>query len=372
MLRKLLILMLLLAGGFSKAADMAGYVPTDAFTLIPADYKYELSKPQLVIKNMPRVRSQGPLPACYGCSAATIIQKYICDNHPAYLGKNCSQLPPTMEVSMFDMISWSLTNKDGQSKDLPSNHKNIRLKEEDRRKTEGVMVLVNSRGMPEYLTEACSTSSVLERGFADDVTKEVENTLSMLEEQHSQIIRNPSARCDACFRRFTAAFSSTIDEASFFRAFEKKTFGEVLYSLIFPKKCVEKISIRDLDHTVNIYPKINGPREREKLIATIIAAMGSPEKSRPVLVGNVCLLMSSNSDECLTHSLAVSGYKYLCKKPNLSLRDPDCILAMKVHNCWGDRWQRENDDGWVDAKKLIGNINRKVASLDDGTLSWIE
>ena len=371
MLRTLLFSVLLLSFGFSQAEDITGYVETDAFTKISAEYKYELPTPQLVVKNMPRVRTQGPLYVCYGCSAATIVQKYICDNHPDYVGKNCSILPTTMEVSIFDMINWSLTNRDGQSKDMPSNHKNIRIKPEDRKKTEGVFALINSRYMPIYLPESCSTSDVLAREPTASTVKEVEQVLNALEDFHKQIGIDPTAKCEGCYKDFVRAFKSTIDSTQFARAFHKKTFGEVLYNLIFSEKC-DKISIEDLKHTVSIFPKINEPPEREKLIPTIIAAMGTADKSRPVLLGNVCILIRSDSDFCLTHSLAVSGYKYVCKKPNLSPSDPDCILLMKVHNCWGEKWQRENDDGWVDAKKLTKNINRTAPRINDGALSWIE
>ena len=47
----------------------------------------------------------------------------------------------------------------------------------------------------------------------------------------------------------------------------------------------------------------------------------------------------------------------------------------KVHNSWGAEWQRQNNDGWVDADQFTSNMGRikvngkyKIAS---GSVIWL-
>ena len=68
-----------------------------AFAIVPADF---VEKPgtKIVIENMPRIRSQAAFSICYGFAAATLAQKYYCDEK-AEIIPNCSNLPPEREIS---------------------------------------------------------------------------------------------------------------------------------------------------------------------------------------------------------------------------------------------------------------------------------
>ncbi|VFS56335.1 Uncharacterised protein [Raoultella planticola] len=48
-------------------------------------------------------------------------------------------------------------------------------------------------------------------------------------------------------------------------------------------------------------------------------------------------------------SLAVA--KTLCDKKN------QCLDVLKVINSWGDSWQKEVNDGWVQAKPLLDSTH---------------
>lgn len=106
-------LLLLIWSGAAHAIDLVvAPASSAAFTvyedLIEVDPNF--SK---VVRNMPKIPSQSTLGSCFGCSAAVIAQKYVCDTDKRIIasGVACADLPPQMLISQFSMVAWSDTNR---------------------------------------------------------------------------------------------------------------------------------------------------------------------------------------------------------------------------------------------------------------------
>lgn len=344
-----------------NTSDMAS---TDAFTPIPKEFNLEDTSKSVIVNNMPRIRSQDSFNTCYGCSSATIVQKYICDKHPDYIGKSCSNLPLDMEVSQMDLVSKTLTNRDGQSIESPSNHVNIRIKDSDRKKTEGMFALLSAQAKFQFNSEACFPFDQLVEKYGNFSGTITDKFLKKMEIYYSTKKTEADTDCTECLTEIKEGLNADVNQEQFNLALKKNTFGEFLYSLVFNKPCAKKISMSE-GPNVGLFPK-NEQVRKSDLLGKLKEALGNPKENRPVLVGNVCLYKAKSNNNCLTHSLVISGYKMMCTDKEKKY----CKPAIKVHNCWGKDWQDKNNDGWVDAEKLLANVNGPM-NPDDGALSWL-
>jgi hypothetical protein len=65
----------------------------------------------------------------------------------------------------------------------------------------------------------------------------------------------------------------------------------------------------------------------------------------------------------------ISGYKKVCN-------GSDCKDIFKVHNSWGEEWQKLNNDGWLDADQIVNNTmktpSRADKRLPSASVIWLE
>ena len=150
-------------------------------------------------------------------------------------------------------------------------------------------------------------------------------------------------------------------ETQLARALGMKSFPEFLYSIVFPDECGNFIR-PPKKPTVGYFPEEGQIASLKQLGDKIEEIL---ETDRPIQIGRICtggLL----KNECKgIHTLVISGYKTICAKEQPEL----CRKLYKVQNTWGQAWQDQNNDGWVDAENLLKNIN---PPLNFGLLSWLK
>ncbi|MGG1928988.1 hypothetical protein ABFY58_23680 [Enterobacter soli] len=79
---------------------------------------------------------------------------------------------------------------------------------------------------------------------------------------------------------------------------------------------------------------------------------------RPIALSGICMDKKMRGKSCNNaHAVVISGFKTLCDKNN------HCLDVLKVVNSWGDAWQRENNDGWLEAKPLLDSTRYQTATL---------
>ena len=60
------------------------------------------------------------------------------------------------------------------------------------------------------------------------------------------------------------------------------------------------------------------------------------------------------------HSVVICGYKKV-----INIKTKEIIELFKIHNSWGEKWQKENNNGWCNAKNLLESAILKIDKDDE-------
>lgn len=138
----------------------------------------------------------------------------------------------------------------------------------------------------------------------------------------------------------------------------KASFETFLYTSIFDS-CEDQTKLTGYPKTI-MYPENSNSK---------VSYSDLLNKSKEVLKTGVPFVLDGvcpfyRGKQCVgTHSVAVAGYRKVCKK------DGSCRDLLKVHNSWGEDWQRKNNDGWVDAESLLTRKDNPKLGLQMGWLT---
>lgn len=194
-------------------------------------------------------------------------------------------------------------------------------------------------------------------------------------------------------------FKITTDDVDLLKAFAQGTYDKFLDRLLIPAEC------RKVGQTSYFFDrdKLELKKFPENELKTSYYEETRDElkkvlsKGLPVGINNVCLgddfdmqktkdksaLIhrqgsnviaggqsegASNMFACSKpHSVVVSGYRKVCKKGTNPNDPKNCRESLKIENSWGKSWQKENNDGWVDARSFLD----RTAYLGNNLL-WID
>lgn len=335
------------------------YPPT--FQIISGDFTDEKGS-VIEIPNMPRLRSQDSLPICIGISAATIAQKFVCDQKTKEY-PDCSQIPPAKEISPFSMISWAKPTDEKGDPFSYQNHKNITLGN-----LSGAAALMHSAKLFSFMPESCYPLDQIANTYADKNKKEVDAILEELTKIYkdnrtkteADIAAKPCDNCPSPLEKINNSLATAASAREIHEALQANSFPEFMYAVIHEKCDRLRLNPKPL---FNYFPKeedniTNGldllPKIKEILQKTI-----------PLQIGNVCFLRDPDNKCKGAHSFVISGYKRVC-----STTSKNCKELFKVQNSWGKDWQNENNDGWVDAESILKNVTN-TPKINTGTLSWL-
>lgn len=345
--------------------------PMPAFTVYPGFTQIRLSS-VIEIGNMPAVLDQGVLGTCFGCAAATIAQKFICDeasgNSLAPLP--CKNLPPEKRVSLLGMIAWSDTNSDRvegavkyEEPGYPSNHRNLKLYVDRTDFSSGSNALMNSSLSFSLKPESCYPMSVLidKYGSSTSGGKRFEQVYLEVREKWSKARSGTANDAQNLRMEIPIKLALSVSEPLFLEAMGKKTFGEFFYHLAFGE--CKSFRARPTPKFHQNEVKITAKAELFPLISSVLAS------KRPLQLNTVCLRPIAEGRKCESwHTIVISGVRTVC---SVGPGSSDCRPELKVHNCWGEKWQRENNDGWVDAAMLIEHVNYGQSYFERGEVSWL-
>lgn len=315
------------------------------------------------IPDMPRFQLQGGMGSCFGCAASTMVQKFLCDHDPDFRqpGRPCAATPPELSVSQLSMVAWADVNRPrtGSESDQRSgesrNHTNLKIYAPERtRYGNAVNALVNAQTLFRFMPESCFPIERLAQKYADQGGDSFEMVYSKGRSMYERLRLKPD--CEACRLWFSGALNTSFNPESMVAASAKESYPEFLYALIFYKCKPIWPTTRPRFKAIDLTPK----PEVFGIIRSVI------DQGRPVLVNQICL---TEAPCTASHSIVISGYRRACGK----LADAQtCRHQLKVHNCWGPRWQAQNNDGWMDANLLIEYIRPGQSDVEPGSVSWYE
>lgn len=337
-----------------------------------------------IVPNMPKIQSQDTVGSCFGCSAATIVQKFHCDTNSYLKTIPCADSPKDKTVSQFSMVSWAETDKPGQTPNAYENHNNIKLYKKDQEKEDrgeltgertevssGSNALQNFVGTPKFMPESCYPFDQLVNKYGNtngSLFQEVYLNTKKLYKAHHKSTEG-DGQCEECLEQLSRDLVKTITPDIFSSAIKKDTFGKFFYELIF-HNCTP---VRTRPPTFRQLPDGNDKMPRVEVLPNLEKII--KEKKKPVQVNSVFLGVDPKTKQRVYHTLVVSGTRTVCPPDKIRNRDfnsSECKKEVKIHNCWGDDWQKRNNDGWVDADSLTKTLNDGKDHVTTGELSWLE
>ncbi|MFS4459479.1 hypothetical protein [Bdellovibrio sp. HCB2-146] len=339
--------------------EFAKAIPHSPFTLISKTQK-EVCEPT-EIANMPRVRSQDSLPICDSFSSATVLQYQICKINKI---DNCAGVSRDLEISPLSTLAWTHTDK-GAGVHETRNHQNLNFYANAGGATDA---LSNSSKSFTFISDACFPIDQLANSFGDNADDRIRNVVEKIEKEYMRA-KTESGYCEDCLKGAALEMGITTsleDLRSKVSASKEQddTPAEFLYRLML-KGCTKgQISLRP-----SKTPKFNMfPPSKDSYTGLINKIKEVLSSKNPLTFDGVCLQYEGK--KCVKgHSVVISGYRKVCKQ-NSDCKT-ECREVLKVQNSWGADWQKQNDDGWVDAKSLLSYVTDNP-DLMQNSLAWYQ
>lgn len=340
----------------------SAYSQVSGFDPVPSDFKVK-TVDEAVVSNMAPVRSQDSLGVCYAFVAGTMVDTVRCK----LSGIDCKNIPPEKSASVLDIARYGINDK------VDSSVKNAQSYFDYKGIYQGgdVGVLLDRLVKKKlYATEKCAPFDQL----VNKSTSHFEN-LMLLENSwkrlHAKYVgyKEKEKNCATCAADYASTAIDEINEdfnlkasnTQVLKAFAEDTYEKFLDKLLVPEEC-QKVR-RMLRFGTGLETQYHPKEEQKSNYEETIALVKNVLKSDLPVGLQFCMDTSYGSmKECKNgHAVVITGYRKFCKAPT------DCREAIKVQNSWGEQWQKDNNDGWVDAKSLIDR-----SAYDTGAISWIQ
>lgn len=348
--------------------------------LNPFKFQYAVEPgTQSQITNMPRVRSQDSFGICYAFAASVLYDQASCvENEIA----DCGSLPDESRVSAVDMARFSVNLPDGLDSRDKFNY------EELREGGSAALALDNSLGVLHNASESCAPFDQLVAKVKNpNEAQKIELAMWKRFQDSYETYKKKSKECAACGLEYATAKSQELKDKfnlktsnqEILQAFAQDTYGKFLDRLLVPEECWEfKKGLSLLGGWgVSIYPKSGEKSDYNKMLAMIKKNLANKRPmafgfctQEPLTVKSIkACNEATNASGTITgfgHEVVIRGYRRVCKV-NAGKTTKECYDAVQVQNSWGQSWQNENDDGWVDAKELLDR-----SFYGTQTLTWLE
>ncbi|WP_156668102.1 hypothetical protein [Rhizobium bangladeshense] len=325
--------------------------------MTPVDRKYTKVVERCVIETMPKTLNQGGLPICYAAAATLLGDEYNCFRKG---NKNCTEVPDERRASMLDMSRFSEYIKDQDDKRDRSEYKGLK-------QGGSIHKTLDSLWYADMVAPKSCVSDTAHfiGGFdpqnttASDVDR-MGQMWNEMAEFHKKLKGAPISLREA--EGLKKAYQMQQQATTIELAFAEKTWPLVLDKLLIPEICrdwmdgPEHISYVRNDHP-KTFPGWDDDAKPVKSDYKNTVAMARQiicEKKRPIGT-SFCAAkpmsyetLKDCSDKQLGHAVVIEGYARVC-----TTNSADCVDSVKVRNSWGDNWQKQNNDGWIDAKTLL-------------------
>jgi hypothetical protein len=376
---KCIIMVWLLALGSAGAA--APDISLKMFVSPPPQFVTENDRVE--ITNLPKIPGQGAIGICYAYVSAVMLTAENC----RALHEDCTQYKPDQIFSPFSLVKFmDYHDDDNADQKAVTGQKNKIMPDEGGNSATIMQVVALDTGMGGSLS--CAAKEKVMPNFTEDAA-------TMREYEMWQNVRkiyvslNPKASqvdldCPDCIESFLKAHQTDFlqlkaifpqlpdDKRKQVQLMAESTYHRFLGGLIVPKACY-RLSASVLFESMgkvkmSIYPdsvedkKEGQTKQKTPLSGNYTDAMiiikSVLNDGRPIALSGICMDKKMRGKSCNNaHAVVISGFKTLCDKNN------HCLDVLKVVNSWGDAWQRENNDGWLEAKPLLDSTRYQTATL---------
>lgn len=309
----------------------------------PTIIYYEKANSRIEINGMPIAQQQSELGECKAFAYAALIQKHICDLD---FIRDCNNCDTSKTISYFGFIANTWIDQNG---DFDFERKN-EFSMKELLVYSGIIndgSFYNDSCKPFYkISEALSGSDGIKK--KDEFLLFLQNTYANYK---STILSNKTQ--NELFATIT--YFTNMDKIyfNFKKALYEDSFSKFIKILFFDTCPTSKLP-KYLWMGAEYYPnaKTKGIVNNEDIMYNINYAL---RQKKPVLLSNLCGIKNIDgtwNDSLPPHSLLITGYKEVYEK-----NKPTTLKKLyKIHNSYGLQWQKEHNDGWVDAENLISSM----------------
>lgn len=169
-------------------------------------------------------------------------------------------------------------------------------------------------------------------------------------------------KCDEIREQIVKTFPVKPDHLTIASALNQKSFEEFLQ--------IAKLGLRDpskADATKNHCKSIKlkeaaylnpfpGPIDNATTTKRQAVAEAKKQlklRKEPIRMDNICMDRWVSDNSCGAHCMLITGYKTVRSKTNPNEKK----VLIRMLNSWGEGWQKDHNDGWIDEDKLMSNLN---------------
>ncbi len=309
------------------------------------------------IKNLPKVRSQDGMPLCGRFAASYAFELFYCQKKDI---TDCSNLSDRDRMSPIDAME----------SDVPGENEMVYASD-----PLWIFNRFNKTKNKTFASEACSPfDQVL---GADPSRSEIRKLVPQFEslDANFERLKTEASTCLDCFEKslvdlkidFKNSIKLNLSKKEIADIFAKSNSpANLVYKLFTPEKCKTQGRVQMPFSKIEwIHLAFN---DREKITNYKQAMENINEQlelQRPLAI-NICVNWKHFENggafdfrKCAPnslHSVLIVGSKLVCEKSSVVQSWKNCRAAFKVANSWGKSWD-DISDGWVDAQKLLENIN---------------
>lgn len=349
--------------------------------LNPFKFQYAVEPgTQAQVTNMPRVRSQDSFGICYAFAASVLFDEANCVRKEM---PDCASTSDNDKVSPVDLARYSV-NLDRNEYDISDRDSYEGLKEGG----SAALALYNARTVQHSASEACAPfDQLVSRSQSPKEAQKIELAMWKRFQDSYEAYKKKSKECAACGLEYATAKSQELKDQfnlrtsnqEILQAFAQETYEKFLDRLLVPEECWEfKKGLSLLGGwDIKTYPQLGEKSDYNKMLAMIKKNLANKRPMAFALCTQDPLTVKSikecneatNASGTITgfgHEVVIKGYRRVCKV-NAGKTTKECYDAVQVQNSWGQSWQNENDDGWVDAKQFLDR-----SFYEKQTLTWLE
>ncbi len=361
---KSLVIALGIFAGIESSAQIYGFNTFDS--------SYRQNGTDLLVKNMPPVRTQDTLGVCYAFSASAILEHAICKDEKL----DCRNLSNDQRPSVLDLARYATSPTKIKDKTDPNSYPKVI----GNRRTFGMDIIINMFNTESVSKESCAPfDNIVSKAKSLEEQRSDEEKMWLQFRNAYDMYKIKSKDCEQCALDYATttgkdlqvSYNLKTNNLEMLKAFASATYEEFLFRALVPENCGKigkRIRFFTPDKKIGVWPLED--TKKPNYDVAIVKLKEQLTNDRPVLVNSMCTLerstpecaqTTSNGLESGGHGLVITGYRKMCNKSG------KCYDAVKVHNSWGQAWQDANNDGWVEAKTLLDRTDYAY-----GTFSWIE
>ncbi|VVE07356.1 hypothetical protein PIN31009_02437 [Pandoraea iniqua] len=330
------------------------------------------------VTNLPPVTGQGALGICFAHVASTMLTAENC----RALKTDCKAVTDAEVFSPLALASiWGRQKtRDAaaasDNRKAPADSGSLNVSEAGNSAMILQVVAYDTGAAPSL---ACASKKIMTPGYTDALATQREldmwnRTKAIFRQLHDEA-KSVDVNCTDCIKTFESSHATDVSfltetfpaiskkKARSVSALAEPDYGQFLYRLAVPAECVRlsrsvmfesmhKVSVRFYPQPAESDTPGSKPTKNaasrgnyKQAIEVIRTALAD---QRPLALGNICLDKTPTAEGCKnSHEVVVVGLKSTCDAKNR------CTDAIRVVNSWGDDWQKDNGDGWVDAKTLL-------------------